>query len=188
MEGENIRVNSVHHHSPGTSSSSSSTVAIGAFPSAAVTTEKFCEKLEEYFISDELDLIWRATPISHTGLTKQKIKLWIYSVIKFYITGLVQNPDIITSFSNCYYYRLLTLLGQCLRESPEARQTVGSQLVQDARQHLGQLLGLSVAGDGEGVGCEGGLHFGVVEMDDCPLICKHVNLLTEQSFTPLTTK
>lgn len=101
----------------------------------------------------------------------------------------MQNPDIITSFSNkCDYYRLLTLLGQCLRESPEARQTVGSQLVQDARQHLGQLLGLSVAGDGEGVGCEGGLHFGVVEMDDCPLICKHVNLLTEQSFTPLTTK
>ncbi len=32
---------------PGTSSSSSSTVAIGAFPSAAVKTKKFCEKLEE---------------------------------------------------------------------------------------------------------------------------------------------
>ena len=70
----------------------------------------------------------------------------------------------------------LTLFGQSFGESPEARQAVGSQLVQDARQHLGQLLGLGVAGDGEGVGGEGGLHFGVVEVDDCSLICKHVDL------------
>lgn len=70
----------------------------------------------------------------------------------------------------------LTLFGQSLCKSPEARQAVGSQLVQDAGQHLGQLLGLSMAGDGEGVGGEGGLHFGVIEVDDCSLICKHVNL------------
>lgn len=70
----------------------------------------------------------------------------------------------------------LTLFGQGLGESPEARQTVGAQLVQDARQHLGQLLGLGVAGDGEGIGSEGGLHFGVVEVDDCPLVCEHVDL------------
>lgn len=69
-----------------------------------------------------------------------------------------------------------TLFGEGLSESPQARQAVGSQLVQDPRQHLGQLLGLSVASDGEGVGCEGGLHFGVVEVDDCSLIRKHVNL------------
>lgn len=74
------------------------------------------------------------------------------------------------------YYRLLTLFGQGLGKSPEARQAVGSQLVQDTRQHLGQLLGLGVASDGEGVGREGGLHFGIVEVDDCSLICKHVNL------------
>lgn len=70
----------------------------------------------------------------------------------------------------------LTLLGQGLGESPQARQTVGAQLVQDARQHLGQLLGLGVAGDGEGVGGEGGLHFGVVEVDDRPLVREHVHL------------
>lgn len=70
----------------------------------------------------------------------------------------------------------LTLFGQGLGESPEARQAVGAQLVEDAGQHLGQLLGLGVAGDGEGVGSEGRLHFGVVEVDDCPLVCEHVNL------------
>lgn len=68
------------------------------------------------------------------------------------------------------------MFGQSLGESPEARQAVCSQLVQDAWQHLSQLFGLSVASDGEGVGCEGGLHFGIVEMDDCSLICKHVDL------------
>lgn len=74
------------------------------------------------------------------------------------------------------YHRSLTLFGQGLGKSPEARQAVGSQLVQDAWQHLGQLLGLGVAGDSEGVGCEGGLYFGIVEVDDCSLICKHVHL------------
>lgn len=74
------------------------------------------------------------------------------------------------------YHGLLTLFGQGLCKSPEARQAVGSQLVQNTWQHLGQLLGLRMASDGEGVGCEGGLHFGIVEMDDCSLICKHVNL------------
>lgn len=76
----------------------------------------------------------------------------------------------------------LTLFGQSLGESPEARQAVGSQLVEDTGQHLGQLLGLSVAGDGEGVGREGGLHFGIVEVDDCSLICKHVNLRENKVF------
>lgn len=78
---------------------------------------------------------------------------------------------------------VLTLLGQGLCESPEARQAVGSQLVQDAGQHLGQLLGLSVASDGEGVGCEGGLHFWIVEVDHCSLICKHVDLKGTKYFT-----
>lgn len=72
--------------------------------------------------------------------------------------------------------RSLTLFGQSLGESPEARQAVGSQLVQDPGQHLRQLLGLSVAGDGEGVGCEGGLHFGVVEVDDRAVVFDHVHL------------
>lgn len=71
---------------------------------------------------------------------------------------------------------VLTLFGQGLCESPEACQAVSSQLVQNTRQHLSQLLGLSVASNGEGVGCEGGLHFRIVEVDHCSLICKHVNL------------
>lgn len=33
-----------------------------------------------------------------------------------------------------------------------------------------------MASDSEGVCCKGGLHFGVVEVDDRSLICKHVNL------------
>lgn len=78
---------------------------------------------------------------------------------------------------------MLTLFGQGLCESPQARQAVGSQLVQDAGQHLCQLLGLSVASDGEGVGCEGGLHFRIVEVDHGPLICKHVNLQETKFFT-----
>lgn len=77
----------------------------------------------------------------------------------------------------------LTLFGQGLCESPEAGQAVGSQLVQDSGQHLGQLLGLSVASDGEGVGCEGGLHFRIVEVNHCSLICKHVNLQETKIFT-----
>lgn len=72
--------------------------------------------------------------------------------------------------------RLHTLFGEGLGESPQARQAVGSQLVEDAGQHLCQLLGLSVAGDGEGVGGQRGLHFGVVEVDDCSLVCEHVHL------------
>lgn len=83
----------------------------------------------------------------------------------------------------CHVACLLTLFGQGLCESPEARQAVGSQLVQDTGQHLGQLLGLSVASDGEGVGCEGGLHFRIVEVDHGPLICKHVNLQETKFFT-----
>lgn len=73
-----------------------------------------------------------------------------------------------------------TLFGESLCESPQARQAVGSQLVQDARQHLCKLFGLSVAGDGEGVSSEGGLDFGVVEVDDCSLICEHVDLQRNQ--------
>lgn len=66
------------------------------------------------------------------------------------------------------------VFGQSLGQSPEASQTACSQL--DAGEHLCQLLGLGVASDGEGVGCQGGLYFGVVEVDHCPLVREHVHL------------
>lgn len=137
---------------PGTSSSSSSTVAIGAFPSVAVRREHISQQCER----EQLQMV----------LDKQ----------------LVSEQH---GFRKLYHHVacLLTLFGQGLCESPEARQAVSSQLVQDTGQHLGQLLGLSVASDGEGVGCEGGLHFRIVEVDHCPLICKHVNLQETQLFT-----
>lgn len=87
---------------------------------------------------------------------------------------IIASADMSVGIRSCSC--TLTLFGQGFCESPEARQAVGSQLVQDAWQHLGQLLGLGVASDGEGVGSEGGLHFGIVEVDDCSLICKHVDL------------
>lgn len=143
--------------SPGTSSSSSSTVAIGAFPSAAVRTKKkkqICEKLEEKF---------RRPSPHHLEKYSYEPIVWLNATLWLHSTCLSVK-------------RLPTLFGEGLCKSPEARQTVGSQLVQDTRQHFGELLGLGVAGDGEGVGSEGRLNFGIVEVDDCSLICKHVNL------------
>lgn len=137
---------------PGTSSSSSSTVAIGAFPSVAVRKEHISQQRDR----EQLQMM----------LDKQLVSLQ-------------------RGFRNlyCHVACLRTLFGKGLCESPEARQAVGSQLVQDTGQHLGQLLGLSVASDGEGVGCEGGLHFRIVEVDHCPLVCKHVNLQETKLFT-----
>lgn len=69
-----------------------------------------------------------------------------------------------------------TLSWEMLGQLAQAGEAVGSQLAQDAWQHLRQLLGLSVASDGEGVGRQGSLHFGVVEVDHCPIIFYHVYL------------
>lgn len=69
-----------------------------------------------------------------------------------------------------------TLLGQVLSKLPEAGEAVCAELVQDAGEHFSELLGLGVASDGEGVCCQGGLHFGVVEVDYCPLGREHVHL------------
>lgn len=69
-----------------------------------------------------------------------------------------------------------TLFGQGLCKSAQTGQAVSTQLVKDWGQHLRQLLGLGVACDGEGVGCQRGLHFGVVEVDHRALVCEHVHL------------
>lgn len=75
--------------------------------------------------------------------------------------------------------RALTLPWELLGQLAQAAEAVGSQLAQDAWQHLCQLLGLGVARDGEGVGRERRLHFGVVEVDHCPIVFYHVHLQTE---------
>lgn len=72
--------------------------------------------------------------------------------------------------------RVLTLPWELLGQLAQAAEAVGSQLAQDARQHLCQLLGLGVARDGEGVGRQRRLHFGVVEVDHCPIIFYHIHL------------
>lgn len=69
-----------------------------------------------------------------------------------------------------------TLLRQVLSELPEAGEAVCAELVKNAGEHLSELLGLSMASDGEGVCCQGCLHFGVVEVDYCPLGREHVYL------------
>lgn len=78
---------------------------------------------------------------------------------------------------------VLTLPWELLGQLAQAAEAVGSQLAQDAWQHLCQLLGLSVACDGEGVGREGRLHFGVIEVDHCPIIFYHVNLRGRKNTT-----
>lgn len=108
---------------------------------------------------------------------KKQLKMVLEKKLVF-LQHVLRNPAYIINADG-----VLTLFGQGLCESPEARQAVSSQLVQDTRQHLSQLLGLSVASNGEGVGCEGGLHFRIVEVDHCSLICKHVNLEEIKFFT-----
>jgi len=72
--------------------------------------------------------------------------------------------------------RVLTLPWELLCQLSQAAEAVGSQLAQDARQHLCQLLVLSVARDGKGVGGQRRLHFGVVEVDHRPIIFYHIHL------------
>lgn len=71
---------------------------------------------------------------------------------------------------------MLTLPWELLRQLAQAAEAVGSQLAQDARQHLGQLFVLGVARDGEGVGRQRRLNFGVVEVNHRPVIFYHIYL------------
>jgi len=47
-----------------------------------------------------------------------------------------------------------------LGETAEVGEGVGTELVKDTRDELGELFGLATAGDGEGVGAEGALDWG----------------------------
>ena len=79
---------------------------------------------------------------------------------------------------------VLTLPWELLGQLAQAGEAVGSQLAQDAWQHLCQLFGLSVARDGEGIGRERRLHFGIVEVDHCPIIFYHIHLKnTSKNYT-----
>lgn len=72
-----------------------------------------------------------------------------------------------------------TLPRELFSQFAQAAEAVCSQLTEDAGQHFCQLLGLGVARDGEGVGRQRGLNFGVVEVDDSPIIFDHVHLRGE---------
>lgn len=52
------------------------------------------------------------------------------------------------------------------RQTLELVEALSTQVVEDARQHLGDLLALGVARNSKSVGIEGRLHLGVVEVDD----------------------
>lgn len=71
---------------------------------------------------------------------------------------------------------MLTLPWELLSQLAQAAEAVGSQLAQDAGQHLCQLFGLSVARDGKGVGRQRRLNFGVVEVNHRPVIFYHIHL------------
>lgn len=77
---------------------------------------------------------------------------------------------------------------ELFRQFAQAAEAVRSELTEDAGEHLCQLLGLSVARDGEGVGGQRGLNFGVVEVDHSPVILDHVHLRREVSFLQLWLK
>lgn len=64
-----------------------------------------------------------------------------------------------------------------LGELAEGGKGVGAELVEDARDELGELLVLTVAVDGEGVGGNGGVDLGRGEVDDVAVRLEHVDLL-----------
>lgn len=68
------------------------------------------------------------------------------------------------------------MFGQSLGKLSQTGETVRAELVEDRRQHLSQLLGLSVTRDGKSVRCQRRLDFWVVKVDDCSLVREHVHL------------
>lgn len=85
------------------------------------------------------------------------------------------HSDVVTR-NVCFCVCMLTLPWELLSQLAQAAEAVGSQLAQDAGQHLCQLFGLSVARDGEGVGRQRRLNFGVVEVNHRPVIFYHIHL------------
>lgn len=85
------------------------------------------------------------------------------------------HSDIVTR-NVCFCVCMLTLPWELLSQLAQAAEAVGSQLAQDAGQHLCQLFGLSVARDGEGVGRQRRLNFGVVEVNHSSVIFYHIHL------------
>lgn len=91
------------------------------------------------------------------------------------------------NYSNCTQVKSLTgtptLPRELFCQFAQAAEAVCSQLTEDAGKHLCQLLGLSVASDGEGVGGQRGLNFRVVEVDHGPVIFDHVHLRGQDHFS-----
>lgn len=72
-----------------------------------------------------------------------------------------------------------TLSGELLRKFAQTRETVCTELAEDARKHLCQLLGLCMACDGECVCRQRRLHFRIIEVDHCTIILYHVHLQSQ---------
>jgi hypothetical protein len=64
-----------------------------------------------------------------------------------------------------------------LSELAERSKGVGAELVKDAGDKLSELLVLTVAVDGEGVGGDGGVDLGGSKVDDVSVLLEHVDLL-----------
>lgn len=73
----------------------------------------------------------------------------------------------------------LTLSGELLSKFAQTCEAVCTELAEDARKHLSQLLGLCMACDGECVCRQRRLHFGVIEVDHCTIILYHVHLQSQ---------
>lgn len=64
---------------------------------------------------------------------------------------------------NKFFQVLTGCDGRC--QTLELVESLSTQVVEDARQHLCDLLALGMAGHSKGVGIEGRLDLGVVEVD-----------------------
>lgn len=114
------------------------------------------------------------SPLTTIILVWQKKKTSVWRD-RYSHDNLRGHSDIVTR-NMCFCVCMLTLPWELLSQLAQAAEAVGSQLAQDAGQHLCQLFGLSVARDGEGVGRQRRLNFGVVEVNHRPVIFYHIHL------------
>lgn len=116
------------------------------------------------------------SPLTTIILVWQKKKTSVWRDRDHYWHDNLRGHSDIVTRNVCFCVCMLTLPWELLSQLAQAAEAVGSQLAQDAGQHLCQLFGLSVARDGEGVGRQRRLNFGVVEVNHRPVIFYHIHL------------
>ena len=72
------------------------------------------------------------------------------------------------------------LAGQSAGQRLQVVEILRSQLVEDARHHVGNALRLRLPGDGEGVRAQRRLHLRIVEVNDAAVLLEHVHLKREK--------